>query len=307
MKNRLAVVAVAVCLLALPAAARAADYHHVHLAAPNVGEAVQWYITHMGCTAMTRPDACQIGTTQLIFANRKPDAGSQGSGVDHIGFSFPDLDAKMRAFEAAGVKIVTPMRDAPGLFKLGFIEDPWGTRIEVVEDRETLGFHHIHLRSADPDAALKWYQNVFGGQTDSLKGRLNGLRYGTVWLLVTGWTRGSMSRRNAGALDRPSGLRVSRPRRGGRGDEEEGRCLSDGAAPVHERRRAEHEDLVRGRSRRRTNRGRAAQGIAATGWRPTPSHLRATSLRQRRARSGASRSPVRRARTDTDRRGPCCD
>jgi catechol 2,3-dioxygenase-like lactoylglutathione lyase family enzyme len=184
MKNHLRRAALAAVLLALPGAARAADYHHVHLAAPNVAEAVQWYIANIGCTAMTRADACQIGTTQLIFANRKPDAGSQGSGVDHIGFSFADLAAKMRAFEAAGVKIVTPMRDAPGLFKLGFIEDPWGTRIEVVEDPEYLGFHHIHLRSADPDAALKWYQNVFGGETDSLKKRLNGLRYGKVWLLI---------------------------------------------------------------------------------------------------------------------------
>jgi len=185
MKNVIGLAALAAMLGAVPAAARAADYHHVHLAAPNVAEAVQWYVTHMGCTAMARQDACQIGTTQLIFANRQPDAGSQGSGVDHIGFSFPDLAAKMQSFEKAGVKIVTPMRDAPGLFKLGFVEDPWGTRIEVVEDPEHPGFHHIHLRSADPDAALKWYQNVFGGETDSLKGRLNGLRYGTVWLLVT--------------------------------------------------------------------------------------------------------------------------
>jgi catechol 2,3-dioxygenase-like lactoylglutathione lyase family enzyme len=183
-RHRLGLAALSALLVALPSAAHAADYHHVHLAAPNVAEAVQWYITNMGCTAMNRPDACQIGSTQLIFANRKPDAGSQGSGVDHIGFSFADLAAKMRAFEAAGVKIVTPMRDAPGLFKLGFIEDPWGTRIEVVEDTEFLGFHHVHLRSADPDSALKWYQNVFGGESASLKGRLNGLRYGTVWLLV---------------------------------------------------------------------------------------------------------------------------
>ena len=184
MNNYFRLAALAAVLVALPSVAPAADYHHVHLASPNVPEAVQWYITNIGCTAMNRPDACQIGTTQLIFANRKPDAGSQGSGVDHIGFSFADLAAKIRAFEAAGVKIVTPMRDAPGLFKLAFIEDPWGTRIEVVEDSEYLGFHHIHLRSADPDAALKWYQNVFGGETDSLKRRLNGLRYGTVWLLV---------------------------------------------------------------------------------------------------------------------------
>jgi catechol 2,3-dioxygenase-like lactoylglutathione lyase family enzyme len=189
--RRIGLAAVITILVGLPAFAEAADYHHVHLASPNVPEAVQWYISNIGCTAMNRPDACQIGTTQLIFANRKPDAGSEGSGVDHIGFSFADLTAKMRAFQAAGVKIVTPVRDVPGLFKLGFIEDPWGTRIEVVEDKETLGFHHIHLISADPETTLKWYQNVFGGQSGSLKGRMAGLRYGSVWLLIDKVNEGS--------------------------------------------------------------------------------------------------------------------
>jgi predicted enzyme related to lactoylglutathione lyase len=183
-RNHFGLAAIVAMTLALPGVARAADYHHVHLAAPNVPEAVQWYMTNVGCTAMNRPDACLIGTTQLIFANRKPDAGSEGSAVDHIGFSFADLTATMQAFQAAGVKITTPARDVPGLFKLGFIEDPWGTRIEVVEDKETLGFHHIHLLSENPDATLKWYQNVFGGQNGQLKGRVNGLRYGTVWLLI---------------------------------------------------------------------------------------------------------------------------
>jgi catechol 2,3-dioxygenase-like lactoylglutathione lyase family enzyme len=98
----------------------------------------------------------------------------------------------MRAFQAAGVKITTPARDVPGLFKLGFIEDPWGTRIEVVEDKETLGFHHIHLISENPETTLKWYQNVFGGQSASLKGRINGLRYGSVWLLIDKVNEGAM-------------------------------------------------------------------------------------------------------------------
>ena len=64
---------------------------------------------------------------------------STGSALDHIGFSFADLDAKMKEFDAAGIKVVTPVRDVAGLFKLGFIEDPWGTRIEVVQDPDEAG------------------------------------------------------------------------------------------------------------------------------------------------------------------------
>ena len=54
----------------------------------------------------------------------------------------------------------TPVRDVSGLFKLGFIEDPWGTRIEVVQDPQKLGLHHVHLRAPDPDATLAWYKEA---------------------------------------------------------------------------------------------------------------------------------------------------
>jgi catechol 2,3-dioxygenase-like lactoylglutathione lyase family enzyme len=192
---------VAGMLAAAPGAAAAADYHHVHLAAANAADAVQWYIKHMGCSAMARKDACQIGTTQLVFANRAPKGGSSGTGIDHIGFSFPDLTAKMKELEAAGVKVATPLRDAPGLFKLAFVEDPWGTRIEVVEDAEYLGFHHIHLRSPDPDAALKWYKDIFGGESASLRGRLPGLLYGKVWLLVGRQAEGQLAQTEGRSID----------------------------------------------------------------------------------------------------------
>ena len=126
----------------------------------------------------------------------QPAIGStQGTGVNHIGFSYPDLTAKMAELEAVGVRGSgvrlqrfpdgSTVRDVPGLFKLGFIFDPWGTRIEMVEDPEYLGFHHIHLSATDPAATLAWYQDVFGGETASLKGRLDGLLFDDVWVLVS--------------------------------------------------------------------------------------------------------------------------
>src|SRR5579863_2557437 len=97
------------------------------------------------------PDRIMFGSTRLLFMKKADAKPSSGSVVDHIGFSFADLDAKMREFEAAGIKIVTPAREVPGLFKLGFVEDPWGTRIEVVQDPELLGLHHIQMRGPNPD------------------------------------------------------------------------------------------------------------------------------------------------------------
>ena len=171
-------------MVGVPSVANATDYHHIHLVASSRAEAKQWYMTHMECTDYGRPDACQIGNTFIIFFERDPSGPSVGSGVDHIGFSFTNLAEKMASLEDAGVKILEPIREISGLFKLAFIEDPWGTKIEIVEDHEWLGFHHIHLRSAEPAVTLSWYADIFGGTRDSLKGRIGGLRYGTVWLLV---------------------------------------------------------------------------------------------------------------------------
>jgi lactoylglutathione lyase len=124
------------------------------------------------------------GDTRLIFLKNDKGQPSTGSAIDHIGFSVADLDAKMKEFETAGVKIVNPVRDVPGLFKLAFVEDPWGTRIEVVQDSEKLGLHHVHLRAPDPAATLAWYKEKFGGETAKLKDRIDGLTFSGVWLLV---------------------------------------------------------------------------------------------------------------------------
>ena len=80
--------------------------------------------------------------------------------------------------------MVTPAREVAGLFKLAFVEDPWGVRLEVVQDAAKLGLHHIHLRAPDPAAALAWYVDKFGGTVGKLKDRIDGINYGGVWVLA---------------------------------------------------------------------------------------------------------------------------
>jgi catechol 2,3-dioxygenase-like lactoylglutathione lyase family enzyme len=178
--------AVAAVAAHAPAAAADAQGHHVHLTAPSPEDAARWYIKHMECEAVaTRKDATQCGTVQLLFYRRAPKAGSEGTGLNHIGFAFRNLAQKMKEFEADGVKITMPMQgDSP---KVGYVEDPWGTRIEVIEDPQSLGLYHAHLRTPDPEATLKWYKNAFGGEVR--KRRLSGteglLYGGTFWVLAS--------------------------------------------------------------------------------------------------------------------------
>jgi catechol 2,3-dioxygenase-like lactoylglutathione lyase family enzyme len=158
---------------------------HIHLNVPDPAKGVEWYQKNFGGAPMTEaPDRLMFGDTRLIFLRNDKGQPSTGSALDHLGFSFADLDAKMKELEGAGVKVVTPVRDVAGLFKLGFVEDPWGTRIEVVQDPDKLGLHHVHLRGPDPAAVLAWYKEKFGGEVGKLKGRIDGVTYGGVWILA---------------------------------------------------------------------------------------------------------------------------
>ena len=158
---------------------------HVHLAAPDPVKAVEWYRKNLDGQATTEgTDRLMFGETRVIFQKNEKAIPSAGSVVDHIGFSVKDVDAAMKAMAADGAKIEGPAREVPGLVKVGFVVDPFGTRLEIVQDPAKLGLHHIHLRAADPNAALAWYVDKFGGTVGKLKNILDGINYGGIWVLA---------------------------------------------------------------------------------------------------------------------------
>jgi catechol 2,3-dioxygenase-like lactoylglutathione lyase family enzyme len=206
---------VAALLVAMPATsanAAEAEYHHVHITSFAPAVSVRWYEEHLDCQPIAdRDDAADCHGVEVTFVPQATQGSTQGTGVNHISFSYPDLTAKMEELESvgsrgSGVRLQRfeggeMVREAPGLFKYAFIFDPWGTRIELVEDSDYLGFHHIHLSSTDPDETLAWYQSVLGGERDSLRGQLDGLRYGDVWLLAMEHEEGIPATTEGRAID----------------------------------------------------------------------------------------------------------
>jgi predicted enzyme related to lactoylglutathione lyase len=170
--------------------ARAGDWDHVHLLAPDTMAAAQWYAKNFdGKVTKAGPfDAVLFGDNLVKFRKSEPTTKpSAGSSIDHIGFSVADLSKKMEELKAAGVKVTAEPKNLPtGGFSYAFVEDPWGTRIEVLDDKELLGFHHVHLRSPEPLATLQWYVDNCGGVPDAFKGvpQIPGLKYGNMWLLI---------------------------------------------------------------------------------------------------------------------------
>ena len=176
-------------LVAQAPATATMPYDHIHLNAPGP-DGANWYEKNFGGKRITEaPDRLMYGSTRFMFLGRATNRPSAGSAIDHVAFSVADVDAKMRALEAAGVKIVEPVSEMPGVFKHAFVEDPWGTRIEVVQDPESLGLHHVHLRGPDTEAIFTWLLAKFGGERTKLKGRVDAVRYNapgfsSMWILA---------------------------------------------------------------------------------------------------------------------------
>ncbi|MAM47373.1 MAG: hypothetical protein CMP90_00210 [Gammaproteobacteria bacterium] len=171
----------------------AAPYDHIHLTAPDALEAVNWYVKHFGGEA-GRFDRASDGAVYpidrvfyediaLIFFEREPTGGSVGTGVDHIGFSMGNVEEVVSDIIQDGGTQLGDFIEFSGM-KIAFVEDPWGTKIELINDADLRGMHHLHLSSVDPERTLAWYAENFGGESDSFAGVLPGLDYGNIWLLV---------------------------------------------------------------------------------------------------------------------------
>lgn len=176
---------------AADSAVKTVAFDNLHIRVPDPAKAGEWYVKFLGASPTQSAHRVSFGRTLVIFT--KGENPGPSTVIDHFGLSVHDLDAKMKELVAAGASILTPAKDTPGLFRLAFIEDPFRVKIEVVEDAELLGFHHVHLRVPDPDATLKWYQEIFGGERSQLKGRIDGLRYRTIPAGVAGLARTSES------------------------------------------------------------------------------------------------------------------
>ncbi len=172
-------------LAAASAAQTTLPYDHVHLAAPDQAKAVDWYQKNFGGERSPEgKDRLFYGKTRFIWLKAEAAKPSEGGAIDHIGFSYRDADAKVKELAAAGAKIVSPVREVGGVIKFGMVEDPWGVKIEILEDADHLGFHHVHLRATDPAATMAWFKQRFGGESTTVKGRIDAIKYGDMFVMV---------------------------------------------------------------------------------------------------------------------------
>lgn len=178
------------CLYALadnPSAAagrEALTYDHMHLAFPDTKASTAWYINYLGATA--RPDGMDgvlFGPIRFNMRKVENPVPSSGSVIDAVGLSFADLDARLKVLDGSGAKVLQAPRNVAGIGRMAVIEDPWGTKIELVQDPQLLGFRHARLRALDPAAMRTWFAEKLGLQPATIDGA-EALKCGGIWLLV---------------------------------------------------------------------------------------------------------------------------
>ena len=153
-------------------------YDHIHLNEPAAEASVWWEKNIPGARRITEaPDRLMYGAVRLLFLGSQSSGGSLGSVIEHLGFSVADLDTKMRELSAINTKVIEPANSVAGLYKTALIESPWGTQIQLVQDPELLGFHHVQLRVPDPEVAYTWLLDKFGGERTKIKGQLDSVKY----------------------------------------------------------------------------------------------------------------------------------
>jgi len=153
-------------------------FDHIHVNEP-AAEASQWWEKNIpgGRRITEAPNRIMYGAVRLMFLGATSTGGSDGSVIEHLGFSVPDLAATMRALAAIDTKVIEPAKDTPGLYKTAMIESPWGTRVQLVQDPDLVGLHHVQLRSPDPEAMYTWLLAKFGGERTKLKGQIDAVKY----------------------------------------------------------------------------------------------------------------------------------
>jgi catechol 2,3-dioxygenase-like lactoylglutathione lyase family enzyme len=173
----------AVCVSAN--AQESVPFDSLQLAVPDVAQAHDWYLKNIGGNPGETAERVAFGPWieqhplpyQIVFVASGNAQPSAGSVIDNIGFSFRNLDAKVQEIQAAGAKIVTPAADVPGLWRRAVVEDPWGTKLELVEDPDLFGFHHITLVVPNPEQIQTWYVRAFGGERIKYRDRIDAIRY----------------------------------------------------------------------------------------------------------------------------------
>jgi catechol 2,3-dioxygenase-like lactoylglutathione lyase family enzyme len=119
--------------------------HHVHFFGEQQAEMQAWYAKVFGAAVQPpNPNSAFVtaqlpGVTLSFTRSPTPTVGTTGRALDHIGFEIDNLEAFTKKLEADGIPLTVAYRTVPALgISIAFIQDPWGTNIELTEGLDNI-------------------------------------------------------------------------------------------------------------------------------------------------------------------------
>ncbi len=153
---------------------------HVHLVVPDPAAMQKVWVDVMGGTPSTAGPLTLVKLRNAFIiitggANAAGREGTNGSVVNHVGFSVKSYAATRAKAEAAGLAVreLTPGQQA-------FVTFPNNVTVEIQEDPAIAGdaeFSHFHLSVPDPNAAREWYIKTFGGEEGQRRKGVRGAKF----------------------------------------------------------------------------------------------------------------------------------
>ncbi len=188
-------------------------FTHAHMRVPDTAESAAWH-----AELFDRDIGPGGPGPNIIFYNgtigTMPNEGlappSDGGAIDHFGIAVPNVAAAVAKAREMGATVKTEPQKGVTAPVIAFIEDPWGVRMELLEDPEYLGVNHIHMMSVDPDAMRDWFLQVFGGEYVEARGKgvFHTILYGDVWVHVSSPRQGASIAPSKGRAIDHMGFRV---------------------------------------------------------------------------------------------------
>lgn len=116
------------------------ELHHVHFFGEQHLDMQAWYAKTFGAAPLPAvPGQVFVqnrlpGVLLSFSPSSTPTVATQGRALDHIGFEVRGLEAFTKRLEADGIPLTVSYRTVPALgIAIAFIQDPWGTNIELTE------------------------------------------------------------------------------------------------------------------------------------------------------------------------------
>jgi catechol 2,3-dioxygenase-like lactoylglutathione lyase family enzyme len=162
----------------------------MHMRVSDTAAAAAWHQALFGVEVVERgPGPAVEYSNGLIMTllSEGETPPSQGGVIDHFGIAVDDVGATVARAREMGALVRTEPQVGVTATTIAFIEDPWGTRMELLEDPVYKGVNHVHIMASDAYAVHAWFLEVFGGEDIPARGKgiFHTILYGDVWVHVS--------------------------------------------------------------------------------------------------------------------------